>query len=140
MTQGTFTQHNDYVAEFGIAEKITSLLVALAVAILSAVAWMHPNHVFVKVMILPFVAIMLAYAYRVWSLRVIFLPDELRIAFYPFATYSQSYSSISRIRAQRGNLQLVFVGGKKLNIWPGLGSSPAILDILADRTEIVPEL
>jgi predicted metal-binding membrane protein len=139
-TQRNFLLNEEYAAQFGIGQKLFSVLLAFCSVILATGVWIRPEHAFLKLGVLPLAAIMVVYAYRVLFTRVMFYSREMLVSIAPFVNYTQSYASVSRIRAQRGNLELTFSGGRKLNIWLGLGKLSSVLAILSDRTDILPEL
>jgi hypothetical protein len=132
--------HGDYVARHSIGDKIVSICLAAAVALITTFFFYHRTALSTRIVSSAMFCFLVMYAYKICFTAVRFTNQEIAIRIIPFVRFSEKYSNITELRAGRGNLQIRFTDGKTINMWSGLGDPGKVASILMHKTEVLPKV
>jgi hypothetical protein len=132
--------HGDYVARHSIGDKIISVCLVAALALLTTFFLYHRVALLNRAISSAMLCLLVLYAYRICFTTVRFTNQEITIRVIPFVRFSERYIDITELRAGRGNLKIRFTDGKTVNIWSGLGEPGRVVSILMEKTEVLPRI
>jgi hypothetical protein len=132
--------HGDYIAKFSIQDRLGVTLLVGAFILITAFLCIHPVPLYMRGASGGMLAVLLWIAYRFSFTTVRFANKRIIFRLFPFDAYSESYTDITSLRAQPGNLRIGFADGRRLNLWTGLGDAALIVAILKNRVEVLPKV
>jgi hypothetical protein len=137
---GTAQSHvGDYTAKHCIYDRVVAVVLSSSFALVTGFFYAHSGYLGIKILCSGMFVFWVAMTYRHFFTRVRFTDEKIVVDVQPFIHFSESYKSITSVRAQPGNLRIQFADRRVLNIAAGLGDSAIISSILAERVDILPE-
>jgi hypothetical protein len=127
-----------YSASYSVRERV---FFAGVTAFFVLDAWLQfhrPGHELGKVLISLLTLGSVAALYSRIFTTVRFTEESIAARVKPFPGWSEPYTAVTSMHAQRGNLRMKFKSGRKLNLALGLGHFATIAAILEKRVNISP--
>lgn len=129
----------DFIAKYSPKDRIVLSILTVSFALLMLFAYAHSGHYWFKILISGIFLFCAVAVYRYFFTTIWFTDKLILVEVKLFTKYSESYGSVTAMRAQPGNLRIQFADGKNLNLPSGLGDSARIAAILEKHVEIWPD-